>query len=145
MHQSRATLVRISFFSFSLERERSAGEMAHRCRHTGASVFDRRQKICDSAARFDGLAKLSSRSNGLEGQIEPEIKRCGPTSSRCARSEKCGWKLQSRCNQIECVLFDSNQSNRVPPNSWPWFSCLTSRSTKNPFGSCQWSMISTRQ
>ena len=68
-----------SFFSCSLERERSAGETAHRCRHTGASVFHRRQKFCDSAARLDGLAKLSSRSNGLEGQIEPEIKRCGPT------------------------------------------------------------------
>ena len=68
-----------SFFSLSLERERSVGETAHRCRHTGASVFDRRQKFCDSTARLDGLAKLSWRSNGLEGQIEPEIKRCGPT------------------------------------------------------------------
>ena len=71
-----------SFFSLSLERERSAGEMAHRCTHTGASVFDRRQKFCDSASRLDGLAKLSSRSNGLEGQTEPEIKRCGPTRVR---------------------------------------------------------------
>ena len=71
-----------SFFSLSLEGERSAGETAHRCTHTGASVFARRQKFCDSAARLDGLAKLSSRSNGLEGQIEPEIKRCGPTRVR---------------------------------------------------------------
>ena len=63
-----------SFFSLSLERERSAGETAHRCTHTGASVFDRRQKFCDSAARLDGLAKLNSRSNGLEGQTEPEMK-----------------------------------------------------------------------
>ena len=63
-----------SFLSLSLERERSAGETAHRWTHTGASVFDRRQKFCDSAARLDGLAKLSSRSNGLEGQTEPEMK-----------------------------------------------------------------------
>ena len=42
-------------------------------------MFDRRQKFCESAARLEGLAKLSSRSNGLEGQIEPEIKGCGPT------------------------------------------------------------------
>ena len=71
-----------SFFSLSLERERSAGETAHRCRYTGTSVFDRRQKFCESAARLDGLAKLSSRSNGVEGQIEPELKCCGPTMVR---------------------------------------------------------------
>ena len=68
-----------SFFFLSLERERSEGDTVHRCRHMGASVFDRRQKFCDSATRLDGVAKLSWRSNGLEGQIEPEIKRCGPT------------------------------------------------------------------
>ena len=48
----------------------------------GHPVFDRRQKFCDSAARLDGLAKLNSRLNGLEGQTEPEIKRCGPTRVR---------------------------------------------------------------
>ena len=74
-----------SFFSLSLERERSAGEMAHRCTHTGASVFDRRQKFCDSASRLAGLAKLSSRSNGLEGQTESEIKRCSSSSSSSSR------------------------------------------------------------
>ena len=45
-------------------------------------MVNRRQKFCDSAAHLDGLAKLSSRSNGLEGQTEPEIKRCGPTRVR---------------------------------------------------------------
>ena len=71
-----------SFFSLSLERERIAGETAHRCRYTGASMFDRRQKVCESTARLDSLAKLSSRSDGVEGQIEPEIKRCGLTGIR---------------------------------------------------------------
>ena len=42
-------------------------------------MFDRRQKFCEPAARLDGLAKLSSHSNGVEGQIGPELKRCGPT------------------------------------------------------------------
>ena len=59
------------------------GWTAHRWRYTGASVFDRRQKFCKSAARLDRLAKLSPRSNGVEGQIEPKIKRCGPTGARC--------------------------------------------------------------
>ena len=63
-----------SFFSLSLERERIAAETAHGCRYTGASVFGRRQKFCESAARLDGLAELGSRSNGVEGQIEPEMK-----------------------------------------------------------------------
>ena len=62
------------FFSLSLESERSGGETANRCRYTGASVFDRRQKFCESAARLDGLPKLSLCSNGVEGQIEPENK-----------------------------------------------------------------------
>ena len=58
--------------------------MAHRCTHMGASVFDRRQKFCDSASRLDRLAKLSSRSNGLEGQTEPEMKTAthGPDEGR---------------------------------------------------------------
>ena len=47
-----------SFFSLSLERQRSAGEKAHRCTYTGASVFDRRQKFCEPAARLDGLVNL---------------------------------------------------------------------------------------
>ena len=47
------------------------------------SVFDRHQKFYESAARLDGLAKLSSRLNGVEGQIEPEMKRCGHTRVRC--------------------------------------------------------------
>ena len=47
-------------------------------------MFDRRQKFCDSAARLDGLAKLNSRSNGLEGQTEPEMKTAthGPDEGR---------------------------------------------------------------
>ena len=68
-----------SFFSLSLERERSAGETAHQCRYTGASVFERRQKFCESAACLDGLVKLNSRSNGLEGQIDPEMKTATQT------------------------------------------------------------------
>ena len=44
-----------SFFSPFLERQRSAGEVAHRCTYTGASVFHRRQTFCESAARLDGL------------------------------------------------------------------------------------------
>ena len=69
--------------SLPLEHERSAGHTAHRCRYTGASMFDRRQKLCKSAARLDRLAILNPRSNGVEGQIEAEIKRCGPTRVRC--------------------------------------------------------------
>ena len=64
-----------SFFSLSLERQRSAGKVAHRCTHTGSSVFDRRQKYCLSVAHLDGLVNLRLRSNGEVGQI----KRCGPT------------------------------------------------------------------
>ena len=44
-----------SFFSLSLECQRSAGKTARRYTYTGASVFDRRQKFCESAARLDGL------------------------------------------------------------------------------------------
>ena len=33
-------------------------------------------KFCEPTAHLDRLAKLSSRSNGVEGRIEPEIKRC---------------------------------------------------------------------
>ena len=43
-----------SFFSLSLERQRSAGEAAHRCRYHGcarASVFDRSRKFYESAQR----------------------------------------------------------------------------------------------
>ena len=47
-----------SFFSLSLERKRSAGEVAHRCTYTGSSVFDRRQKFHESAARLEGLVNL---------------------------------------------------------------------------------------
>ena len=73
-----------SSFPFrSLECERSAGETAHRCRYTGASVFEWRQKFCEPAARLDGLVNLRWHSNGLEGQIEPEIKRHGPTRVWC--------------------------------------------------------------
>ena len=71
-----------SFFSLSLERQRDAGKTARRCTYTGASVFDRRQKFCESTARLDGLVNLRKRSNGVEGQIKPEIKRCGPTRVR---------------------------------------------------------------
>ena len=35
-------------------------------------------QFCKSAARLAGLAKLSSRSNGLEGQIEPELRQDPP-------------------------------------------------------------------
>ena len=40
-------------------------------------------KFCEPAARLDGLVNLRWRSNGLEGQIEPEKKRHGPTRVRC--------------------------------------------------------------
>ena len=60
-----------SFFSLSLERQRSAGEMAQRWTYTGASVFDRCQKFCESAARLDGLANLRFGNR----TTQPEIKR----------------------------------------------------------------------
>ena len=47
-----------SFFSFSLKHWRSAGKMVRQYACTGASVFDRRQKFCESAARLDGLLNL---------------------------------------------------------------------------------------
>ena len=71
-----------SFFSLSLEREWSADETANRSMYIGATVFDWRQKFCESAARLDGLGKLSARSNGVEGQIKPEIERHGPNRVR---------------------------------------------------------------
>ena len=56
-----------SFFSLSLEHQLSAGKMALPYTYTGASVFDRRQKFCQSAVRLDGLVNLPWRSNGVEG------------------------------------------------------------------------------
>ena len=44
-----------SFFFLSLKRQRSAGKTACRYTYTGASVFNRRQKFCESATRLDGL------------------------------------------------------------------------------------------
>ena len=44
----------------------------------GASVLERRQKFCEPAVCLDRLVNLRWRSNGLEGQIEPELKRHGP-------------------------------------------------------------------
>ena len=64
-----------SFFSFSLESQRNAGKMAHRCTYTSASVFDKRQKFCESVVRLDGLANLRYGDR----MTEPDIKRCGPT------------------------------------------------------------------
>ena len=72
-----------SFFSLLLKCERSTGEITHPCTYTGASVFDRHQMFCESAARLDGLVNPRWRSNKVEGQIEPEIKRHGPTRVRC--------------------------------------------------------------
>ena len=59
-----------SFFSLLLECQQSAGVMAHRCRYSGASVFDRRRKFWESAARSGGLAKKSFDDR----QTEPENK-----------------------------------------------------------------------
>ena len=85
--------------------------MAHRCRYTGASVFDRRQKFCKCTARLDELVKLSLRSNEVEGQIEPEIKRCGPTRIRVLM-HKCIMPLATLV-RIKCVLkVLSNQRTR---------------------------------
>ena len=53
-----------SFFSLSLEHQRSAGEMARRCRYAVPSVLDRHQKFCESAARLDGYVEFKWRSNG---------------------------------------------------------------------------------
>ena len=50
-------------------------KMAHRCTYTSASVFDKHQKFCESAAHLDGLANLQIGDR----TTEPEIKRCGPT------------------------------------------------------------------
>ena len=47
-----------SFSSLSLQRQQSAGKTARRYMYTGASVFDRRQKFCGSAARLDRLVNL---------------------------------------------------------------------------------------
>ena len=67
-----------SFISFSLESQRNAGKMAHQCTYTSASVFDKRQKFCESAPRLDGLANLRFGDR----TTEPERKRCGPTRVR---------------------------------------------------------------
>ena len=54
-------------FPFCLfERQQNAGKVAHRCTYTGSSVFDRRQKLCESAARLDGLVNLRKRTIGEE-------------------------------------------------------------------------------
>ena len=67
-----------SYFSLSLERQRSAGEMECRCgqAYTGASVFDRQQKFCKCTACSDGLAK---KRFWWHAPTELEIKRSGPT------------------------------------------------------------------
>ena len=43
----------------SLELQRSASEMAGQCRHAWASMFNRRQRLCESIAPFDGLVELT--------------------------------------------------------------------------------------
>ena len=116
-----------SFFSLSLERERSAGETAHWCTHTGVSMFDRRQKFCDSAARLDGLAKLSSRSNELEGQTEPEIKRCGPTGVR-------NWCINAL---VTCDPRQNKTRVYCPP-----VSCVRVRVSGSLFSSPLWVLLS---
>ena len=56
----RSRLLRVGSESFFLlERKRRTGEMACRCRYARASVFDRRQKFCESGARSDGVAELT--------------------------------------------------------------------------------------
>ena len=63
-----------SFFSLSLERERSAGEMARRCRYAAPSVLDRHQKFCESAARLGGYVEFKWRSNGERATDRARIK-----------------------------------------------------------------------
>ena len=70
-----------SFLSLSLERQRSAGKIAHPCAYTGASVFDRYQKFCKSAAHLDGLVNLRWRGDG-DGKTEPDMERCGSSRVR---------------------------------------------------------------
>ena len=48
-----------SFFSLSLELQRSANEKAGWCRYRRSSVFDRRQKFGESVARADGVVELT--------------------------------------------------------------------------------------
>ena len=47
-----------SFFSVLLKHQQSVGEIAIDSMYTGASVFDRHQKLCLSAACLDMLANL---------------------------------------------------------------------------------------
>ena len=63
-----------SFFSLSLEHQRSAGEMARRCRYAPPSVLDRHQKFCKSAARLDGYVEFKWRSNGERATDRARIK-----------------------------------------------------------------------
>ena len=69
------------------------------------------------AARLDGLAKLSSRSNGLEGQIEPEIKRCGPTRVR-------NWRINASvtCEPRQNKSINSNLMAELAtrPEGWTY-------------------------
>ena len=62
------------FFSLSLERERSAGEMVRRCRYAAPSVLDRHQKFCESAARLDGYVEFKWRPNGERATDRARIK-----------------------------------------------------------------------
>ena len=118
-----------SFFSLSLERERSADETANWCRYTWASVFDRSQKFGESAARLDGLAKLSSRSNGVEGQIEPEIKRCGPIRVRCwSINASVTWdpRQNKKTNTILFILY-SCSAKKIISGAWHTLASLVTR------------------
>ena len=77
----RCRSVRKLLFPFAGARAKCARNGPSMHTHGGIRVRQT-PRVCDSAARLDGLAKLNSRSNGLEGQTEPEIKRCGPTRVR---------------------------------------------------------------
>ena len=80
--------------SLFLEHQRSVWTMAGHARILGASVFDRRQTFCESAANFDGQTNLGFGRGVVYCQksyflvvhyldlatrtSEPKIKRCGP-------------------------------------------------------------------
>ena len=75
--------VRKLLFPFASARARAKCGRNGPSMHTHGGIRVRQTpKVLRPAARLDGLAKLSSRSNGLEGQTEPELKRCGPTRVR---------------------------------------------------------------
>ena len=80
--------------------------------------FDRRQKFCESAARSDGLAKLTiALGNGDDRQTQPEIKRCGPLGSLPTRVPL-GSVLMHSC--ISHVRPSSRTSTSLHVVALPW-------------------------